>query len=60
MRINKTLRDNILLEAGVWNELAHVENGNLHTAITSYKELTKLIDLAWELGYDQACIDEGR
>lgn len=42
--------DNLLVEAGVWNEFSHVEDGDLHTAITSYEELVKLINLAYQRG----------
>lgn len=51
--LNKILIDNMLLESGVWNDYAHVENGDLITAITSYDELVKLITLAYEIGYDE-------
>ena len=49
--MTKSEIDNLLHESGVWNELAHTENGDLCTAITSYEELCRLIERAWQLGY---------
>jgi hypothetical protein len=48
--LTKQVIDDLLNESGVWNELAHVENGDLHTAITSREELEKLIELAYLRG----------
>lgn len=43
-----------LLESGVDNGLGHYENGKLQTAITSYEELVKLIEIAYTKGFDDA------
>lgn len=54
----KAVVDQLLRHSGVWNEFSHVENGNLHTAITSYQELVNLMYLAHEYGYEQALMDQ--
>lgn len=43
--------DDFLTRSGVWNELCHCEDGDLHTAITSREELEKLIELAYDAGF---------
>lgn len=48
--MNKFEIDDLLCESGVWNTFAHVADGNLHTAITSYEELVRLIELAYDKG----------
>lgn len=57
--LTKLLIDDMLTESNVWNDLAHVEDGDLHTAITSREELEKLIRLAYEYGLDIG-YDKGR
>lgn len=45
--------DELLSQAGVFNEFTHCEDGVPVTYITSREEIEKFVDLVYELAYDR-------
>jgi hypothetical protein len=47
----------LLIASGVDNGLGHHEDGKLVTAITSYEELERLVQLVYDMAYIEGVYD---